>query len=186
MAVGEVVAFVGKEHIHVQGVAGAPDAALAVDEGLEPLLDGFPAHVKTAQGTACIHDGFKVGRAAARLGHNGKRLVLYGEGCEALPVRFSLADTLELVVVHLQLGAGQRLAGDKVRGGHPQPVAAGVFGHKANIRGQELHHREPVRIHVIGRLGGIVGIFPVIQVPVKVVVPVIAAGLVPDGIVLGR
>ena len=48
MAVGEVVAFVGKEHIHVQGVAGAPDAALAVDEGLEALLHGFAAHVEAA------------------------------------------------------------------------------------------------------------------------------------------
>ena len=186
MAGREAVAFVGKEHVHVEGVAGAPDAAFAVDKGLEPLLHGFPAHVKAAQGTVQVHDGFKVGRTAARLGHNGKGLMLHGEGGEALSVRFSLADTLELVVVHLQLGAGQRLAGDKVRGGHPQPVAAGVFGHKANIRGQELHHREAVRIHVIGRLGGVVGIFPAIEAPVIVVVPVIAAGLVPDGVVLGR
>ena len=117
----------------MEGVAGAPDAAFAVDKGLEPLLHGFPAHVKAAQGTVQVHDGFKVGRTAARLGHNGKGLMLHGEGGEALSVRFSLADTLELVVVHLQLGAGQRLAGDEVRRGYPQPVAAGVFGHQADV-----------------------------------------------------
>ena len=69
MAGREAVAFVVQEHVHVQGVAGAPDAAFAIDEGLEPLLQGLAAYVKPAEGALGVRNGLEVGCTAARLGH---------------------------------------------------------------------------------------------------------------------
>ncbi len=182
----EALAFVAQEHVYMQGVAGPPYAALAVNEGLEPFPNGFTAHVEAAQGAFVVLGGFKVGRTAARPGHDSKRLVRQRKGGQALSIRLSLAHALELVVVHLQLGAGQGLAGQEVRCGNPQLSAFGIFRHQADVGSKQLHYREAVAVHVIGRFGGIVGLFPVVKVPVIVVVPVVGTGFVPDGVVYGR
>ena len=180
MAGGEVPALVIQQQVHVQGVAGPPDAALSVNEGLEAVFHLFPAHVKAAQGALGAVGGFEVGGAAAGLGHHNEGLMLQREVRQALAVRLALANALQLVVVHFHLGPGKRPAGNEVGGANPEVRAVGIPGHQADVGGHQLHRREAVAVHVEGGFGGVVGLLVIVVFPVVVVVPPVGAGLVPD------
>ena len=186
MAFRKGAALVRKDHGQVYRVAGTPYAALSVQEGLDALLQGFAAHVEAAQGTLVAAHHLQVGGAAAGLGHDGKRLVREVQRNHAVLVGLALADALELEVKDFDIGPGGGLGRDEVGGGDPDFLAAGIFRHEAQVAGHQLHGREAVAVHVVGRLGGIVGFFPIVGFPVVVVVPVVGRGFVPDGLILGR
>ena len=183
MSGGEVPALVIQQQVHVQGVAGPPDAALSVNEGLEAVFHLFPAHVKAAQGALGAVGGFEVGGAAAGLGHQHEGLPLRRKVRQALAVRLALANALQLVVVHFHLGPGKRPAGNEVGGAYPEVRAVGISGHQADVGGHQLHRREAVAVHVEGGFGGVVGLLVIVVFPVVVVVPPVRAGLVPGGFV---
>ena len=164
---------------HVQGIAGAPYAALAVDEGFDALLEHLAAHVEAAGGALVAVGHLEVGGAASRLGYHGEGLAGHFHGGQAVGVGLAAADFLELVVVHFQFGAAHGFGGDEVGGRNPQLLAAGVVGHQAQVAGEQLHGREAGRIHIVGRFVGVVGLFPTVQIPVIEVVPVVAVGRVP-------
>ena len=105
---------------------------------------------------------------------------------QSLSVCAGFSKALELEVVHLNLCPGNRLCGDKVRCRHPDGACPGVLGNEAKVAGNKLHCREVVRVHVVGRLRRILGLFPVVLFPVVVVVPVVGFVGVPDGVVPGR
>ena len=176
----EVLPLVAQKKVHVEGVAGPPDAAFSVDEGLEALLHFLSAHVKAAQGALLSVGGLEVGGAAAGLGHHNEGSMVQREMRQSLSVRPAFADALQLEVVHLHLGAGKRPAGDEVGGGRPELRPVGIFRHQAYLRGHQLHRREAVSVHVEGGLGGVVGFLIIVAVPVVVVVPIVGDILVPD------
>ena len=187
MAGGEVPALVIQQQVHVQGVAGPPDAALGIDEGLEAVFHLFSAHVKAAQGALGAVGSFEVGGAAAGLGHQHEGLPFRRKVRQALAVRLALANALQLVVIHFHLGPGKRPAGYKVGGANPEVRAVGIPGHQADVGGHQLHRREAVAVHVEGGFGGVVGLLVIVVFPVVVVVPPVGAGLVPGSFVgLGR
>ena len=168
---------------HVQGVAGAPHAALAVDVGLDALLEHLAAYVEAAGGTLVAVSYLEVGGAAAGLGHHGEGLADDIQGCQAVGVGLAAADFLQLVVVHFHLGAAHGLGRDEVGGRYPQLLAAGIIGHQAQVAGQQLDSREAGRIHIVGRLGGVVGLLPIVQFPVIEVLPVVIVGDIPFGFI---
>ena len=183
----KVSALVGHDGGHVQGISRAPHAAFSVNEGLDALLNHFSAHVEAAHGTLVAAGYLEVGGAAAGLGHHGEGFALDLYGSQALAVGLCRADALQLIVIHFQLGTGNRLGGDEVRGSHPQLIAAGIVGHQTQVAGEQLHGRESAGIHIIGRLFRILGILPIVVVPVVVIVPVVGVGCIPYGFIgLGR
>ena len=179
----ERLALIGQNHGEVHGVAGTPYAALAVDIGLEALVQHLAAYVKAAQGALVAANYPQVGNAAAGLAHHGKGLAGDGELGQTVAVGLALGDELQLVIVHFQAGARHGLGGEEVGGGQPQGATLGVFGHQAQVAGHELHGGETVAVHVVRRLGGVVGLFPIILAPVVIVFPIVRAGGVPDGLV---
>ena len=183
VSLGQGLAFVVKQQRQVHGVAGTPDATLPVNEAFEAFLEHLSAHVETTQGTFVTGVHLQVCHAAARLGHYGERLALDRDGDQALAIRLAGANLLQLEVVHFHAGAGYRLGAQDVRSGHPNLLTTGVFGHQAQVAGEQLDRREAVAVHIIGGLGGVVGLVPVVRVPIVVVVPIIGAGLVPLGLI---
>ena len=90
----EVFALVGHDGAHVQGVAGTPDAAFSVDEGLDAFLENLTAHVEAAQGAFVAGLDLQVGSAAAGLGHDGEGLAAQLDFGQAFGVGLSAADGL--------------------------------------------------------------------------------------------
>ena len=183
MALRERLILIGHNSGNMEGVSGTPYSALSVNETLEAFGDGFTSNIKTAQRTLITTCYLKISCAAAGLCNHCKRLVGNREFGKALTVCTSLCKALKLEVKHFNLGSGNRLRGNKISGCHPNAVSIGILCHQAQVTGDKLHGREAVAVHVVGRLGRVVGLLPVVLFPVVVVVPVVTVGGVPDGFI---
>ncbi len=149
----------------VEGVAGAPDAALAVDRALEALLDGLPADVEMAhrQGRVVAHS--EIADVVARLGRDIVGRIGELEDGEAVGVADRLAEGLVLEVEGPHPDPGQGLGRADVGGHDVQRAGRLALGDQPDVGGQE--------IAADGGLGVVAGIV------IGVVARVVAAGPVP-------
>ncbi len=180
-AFGKALLPVGEDHGHVQGVARAPDASFPIDEAFQALLDGLAAHVEAAHGLLVAVGEAEVARGLPLAGEQEEGLPGHLELGEALAVGLSGPDALELEVIRFQVNALGRLRVAQVRHRGPEGVAVGILGEEAQVGGQQVHGREPVGLHIIGRLLGVVLVLPVIFVPVDETLPHIGVLDVPGG-----
>ena len=186
MPLGEILAAVRHQGCNMQRIPGAPDAAFAVDEGLDALFQHLSPNIETAGGAFVAAGNLEVGCAAARLCHHGERLAIraQGEGGQTVAIRLSGCEALQLEIKHFHLCTRHGLGGNQIRRRHPYLPAAGIIRHQAKVAGEQLDCRETAGLHVVGCLLGILGLRPFVLVPIVVIVPVVRAGPVPFRLIL--
>ena len=177
----EIGALVLQDHRDVQGIAGTPDAALTVDETLQPFFDLFPADIESAQTLFFTIRDFEIADGVAATGHYDEGASLDGQGAESVSVGLAGADLAELEVIGFEVDAGSRGGGVDIRGRDPKLVSVGELGDQADVRGHQVDDGEAFGQHVIGRVRRVVALAPIVAVPVIPSFPIIRIRGIPDG-----
>ena len=153
-----------EHHAHEDAVARAPHSALAVDEGLEAVVDRASLHVEARerQRLGVAHGQIAALGAVARHQQMGRAGVGYGRF--ALAVGAPRAYYLILKVVDVDVDALERRGGRDV-GEHDEHAAVVPgLGHYADVGSQQVDAHDV--LVVVHRVAGIVALPPV---PLEVV-----------------
>ena len=104
----------------------------------------------------------------------------------AVGAGFRISDFLQLVTVDIQFRVEDGIGRQDVVDADPDVIAAGVLGDHAQAGGDQVDGRETLVDHVIGRLGGIVPVFPLPFLPIVEIVIIVGVRLVPGGLIRFR
>ena len=186
MAVRDDSFAVVQDHRHKERIAGPPDAPFAIKIGLDAIGDHLSAYIEAAGGALAALEEFQVGFAAAfrRDGHEGFAFGFQGE--QTLGIGFPGGQFLQLEVVQANLGPAQRTGGRQVGGDQGNLSVRGSRGQQTDVGCHQVHGREPVGIHIIGRLFGVFPVTPVVFVPVHPILPIPCGRLIPFGLLAVR
>ncbi len=158
----------------IHHVAGAPDAALAVNQAFQALLDLLAAHVEMAERERGAVIQFQKAGLIAEMRRHDERLAVEMERRHAVGVGARHALRLLLIIEQRDFDAGKRLRGLQIRrnDGHVLQIA---FGNQADVGDQHIaRHRDVVfiKINVIRPVAGVIAVIAILVIIVIVIIPI--------------
>ena len=171
MSFRKFLRFIFENKSEVNRIAGTPNATLTVEVAFQPFLNFLSAHIKIAQRKRCFFLHFKVSGVFTFFHFENKRPGISGfHFHKSVAVGFSVADGLHLVIVNGNFRSRNGFGGQNIGYRNKHSAVTAAFGNDTEVGSH--HHRlhTTVVIHVIGSFAGVVALFPIVIVPVKIIV----------------
>ena len=167
MAGGQFLSLVFQNKRQVNGVAGAPNAALAIHVTFQPFLYLFSAHIEIAERKRQLFLHFQVTDIFSIGGSNHKRAAVFVlDFGKTLPIGFSFSYRLHLVVVNRYIGSGKRRCGKDIGNGNGQLIFVSAFDDNSHVGCHNRGFDDAVAVHKIGGFARVVALFPVVFRPI--------------------